>query len=509
MRRPSRIQSNRISKTPSRSGPMNVFGRRTTTSSPRRPRPPGDPLRLDLRLAVVADADERRVLAQRVVLGDPVDGRRGDQHRAADARLERGGERDSRPVHVRPSGSRRARPGSEAPPPHGRPRRPRPRGGPRRRGRARRPRSSSTEPRAPSSSRGARSRVRTSWPSATSRRARWRPRKPAPPEIAHRIKPRYNVGRNRGATANCVCSVAGRLVVLSALALAGLALAAAANASNPQIAGLQVALRAYGLYNGPIDSIAGPPTVRRDEGVPAAGRPRSGRTGGAVDAARAGPLGLPLFGRTNPAPADVRLGRLGPAVHARAARRARARLRLLRRSDRARAAALPARAAARRGRHRRAEHADGARARPPGGGARRQADPSGADAASARCSSDWSRVYRLDPGLVRALAWMESGFQPGLVSSAGARGVLQVLPITRNYVETMLLRKRVPSSRRGNIQIGVVYLRQLLREFGGSERRALAGLVPGAGLASLARAVPRHAALRRQTCSPCEHAVFR
>ena len=36
--RPSRIQSNRISKTPRRSGPMNVFGRMITTSRPgRRP----------------------------------------------------------------------------------------------------------------------------------------------------------------------------------------------------------------------------------------------------------------------------------------------------------------------------------------------------------------------------------------------------------------------------------------------------------------------------------------
>ncbi len=33
MRRPSRIQSNRISNTPSRSGPMNVFGRMIVDST--------------------------------------------------------------------------------------------------------------------------------------------------------------------------------------------------------------------------------------------------------------------------------------------------------------------------------------------------------------------------------------------------------------------------------------------------------------------------------------------
>jgi len=91
----------------------------------------------------------------------------------------------------------------------------------------------------------------------------------------------------------------------------------------------------------------------------------------------------------------------------------------------------------------------------------------------------WARVYGLDPGLVRALAWMESGFQPGLVSSAGARGVMQVLPGTRNYVEAVLLRKRVPNSVSGNIQIGVVYLRQLLREFRGNESLALAAWYQG------------------------------
>ena len=55
--------------------------------------------------------------------------------------------------------------------------------------------------------------------------------------------------------------MAGKLVACGAAVLAGLTLAAAAHARNPQIAGLQVALRAYGLYSGPVDAIAGPQTV--------------------------------------------------------------------------------------------------------------------------------------------------------------------------------------------------------------------------------------------------------
>jgi soluble lytic murein transglycosylase-like protein len=91
----------------------------------------------------------------------------------------------------------------------------------------------------------------------------------------------------------------------------------------------------------------------------------------------------------------------------------------------------------------------------------------------------WARVYGVNPGLVRALAWMESGFQPGLVSPSGARGVMQVLPTTKQYVENVLLRKRVPSTVSGGIRVGVIYLREVLREFHGNTSLALAGWYQG------------------------------
>ena len=43
----------------------------------------------------------------------------------------------------------------------------------------------------------------------------------------------------------------------------------------------------------------------------------------------------------------------------------------------------------------------------------------------------WAARLGVSPHLVRALAWMESGYQPGVVSDVGARGVLQVMPTTR------------------------------------------------------------------------------
>jgi soluble lytic murein transglycosylase-like protein len=91
----------------------------------------------------------------------------------------------------------------------------------------------------------------------------------------------------------------------------------------------------------------------------------------------------------------------------------------------------------------------------------------------------WAARLGVDPHLVRALAWMESGFQTNLVSSAGARGVLQTLPTTRVYVETVLAGHPIPHTVDGDVEVGVLYLRHLLQVFGGDERLALAGWYQG------------------------------
>jgi LysM repeat protein len=92
----------------------------------------------------------------------------------------------------------------------------------------------------------------------------------------------------------------------------------------------------------------------------------------------------------------------------------------------------------------------------------------------------WTRVYRVDPKLARALAWMESGFQQDVVSSAGAVGVMQLLPETWEFVDTVLLGVRTPRTYEGNIRAGVRYLRWQLDYFGGNVRLALAGWYQGA-----------------------------
>lgn len=91
----------------------------------------------------------------------------------------------------------------------------------------------------------------------------------------------------------------------------------------------------------------------------------------------------------------------------------------------------------------------------------------------------WSARLGVDPHLVRALAWMESGFQTRIVSSAGARGVLQTLPTTRAYVETVLAGRPIPKTVDGDIEVGILYIRHLLQVFHGNEKLALAGWYQG------------------------------
>jgi soluble lytic murein transglycosylase-like protein len=92
----------------------------------------------------------------------------------------------------------------------------------------------------------------------------------------------------------------------------------------------------------------------------------------------------------------------------------------------------------------------------------------------------WAATYGVDPKLARALAWMESGFQQDVVSSAGAIGVMQLLPETWQWVDTMLLGEVTPRTYDGNVRAGVRYLRWQLDQFDGDVKLALAGYYQGA-----------------------------
>jgi soluble lytic murein transglycosylase-like protein len=91
----------------------------------------------------------------------------------------------------------------------------------------------------------------------------------------------------------------------------------------------------------------------------------------------------------------------------------------------------------------------------------------------------WAAHYGIDPSLARALAWMESGYQNDVVSPVGAQGVMQLLPSTWQYVQTVLIGHRVQHDADGNVQVGLAYLRHLLDAFHGNERLALSGWYQG------------------------------
>ena len=87
------------------------------------------------------------------------------------------------------------------------------------------------------------------------------------------------------------------------------------------------------------------------------------------------------------------------------------------------------------------------------------------------------------PGsLASAIAWQESGFNNSMVSSANARGVMQVMPGTWSWVQENLADRPLnPDSPTDNVHAGVLYLRQLLDETGGDEDTAIAGYYQGLG----------------------------
>jgi Putative peptidoglycan binding domain/Transglycosylase SLT domain len=90
----------------------------------------------------------------------------------------------------------------------------------------------------------------------------------------------------------------------------------------------------------------------------------------------------------------------------------------------------------------------------------------------------WSRYYGVDDQLACALSWMESGHQPGVVSSTGAWGVFQIQPATWDYVEHVLADRRYPRNVEGQVRVGLLFLRHLLQTFGDT-RKALAAWYTG------------------------------
>lgn len=103
-----------------------------------------------------------------------------------------------------------------------------------------------------------------------------------------------------------------------------------------------------------------------------------------------------------------------------------------------------------------------------------------------------AREYRVHPALVAAMIKVESDFRPDIVSPAGARGLMQLMPETAQALDV-----GDPANPADNIRGGTKYIRSLLDQFGGNLRLAVAAYNAGPGAVKRAGTVPRYAETRR------------
>jgi N-acetylmuramoyl-L-alanine amidase len=87
----------------------------------------------------------------------------------------------------------------------------------------------------------------------------------------------------------------------------------------------------------------------------------------------------------------------------------------------------------------------------------------------------------VSPSLADAIGWQESGFNNDLVSSADARGVMQILPGTWDWIQRTLTPSAplAPASAADNVRGGVLLLHSLLNSTGGDPALAAAGYYQG------------------------------
>jgi soluble lytic murein transglycosylase-like protein len=88
----------------------------------------------------------------------------------------------------------------------------------------------------------------------------------------------------------------------------------------------------------------------------------------------------------------------------------------------------------------------------------------------------------IDPGIVKAIAWVESGWDQGARSPAGATGVMQLMPGTVAWLESDVFGHDLNEdvSVYDNVKAGVRYLR-LMQDLTGSAQMAVVAYYQGPG----------------------------
>jgi len=96
----------------------------------------------------------------------------------------------------------------------------------------------------------------------------------------------------------------------------------------------------------------------------------------------------------------------------------------------------------------------------------------------------YSRRYKVNPALIRAMVEVESGFALGAVSPKGAEGLMQIMPGTGRDLGLV-----DPFDGAKNLEAGIRYFKSLLDTFG-STRLALAAYNAGPARVAKTGAVP-------------------
>ena len=99
--------------------------------------------------------------------------------------------------------------------------------------------------------------------------------------------------------------------------------------------------------------------------------------------------------------------------------------------------------------------------------------------------NELSAAEALNPGLVKAVAWLESGWQQDVVSAVGAVGFMQLTPVTAGWLEESVFGQQLNEdvSVYDNISMGARYLRILI-DATRDENLAIAAYYQGYGATS-------------------------